>query len=218
MNMGIFKNVFLVVVIAVVVPFDFVLAQQPMMVVINEFLPNPVGSDTAGEWMELKNLGEQDISLLGWQVCDKANRCFKFKEERIIAGGFLILDRAQSKISINNSDETLVLLSPNSEIASKISFVGTAKEGQSFSRFGKGDWRWTAVATRGDDNFWPEEKGVEDVEVVNDPEIKKDPNLLGGEKFASEVRDSRGVIFLAISIGILFSALGFWGVRNFLRN
>ena len=38
---------------------------------ISEFLPNPEGSDTGNEWIELYNSGAEELSLNGWQIDDQ---------------------------------------------------------------------------------------------------------------------------------------------------
>ncbi|MDP4020818.1 MAG: lamin tail domain-containing protein [Candidatus Adlerbacteria bacterium] len=48
--------------------------QSPFNIVLNEFLPNPVGNDNGsgldGEWVELYNNGDVDLDVAGWYIAD----------------------------------------------------------------------------------------------------------------------------------------------------
>lgn len=119
---------------------------------LSEFLPNPVGDDTAGEFIEIENLTAKIIDLTGWQISDASERVFTFKAGKISARGFFAISRTESKISLNNTQgETMTLLSPDKKVQDEIEFEGTAPEGASFAR--KADaWSWTIKPTRGTAN------------------------------------------------------------------
>ncbi|MFA5024827.1 MAG: lamin tail domain-containing protein, partial [Patescibacteria group bacterium] len=120
--------------------------------IISEFIPNPSGSDEENEWVEIYNAGQDDINLSGWKLQDASGKAYDFEAETIKAKGYLVLTRNQTKISINNDAETLILIAPDSTEAFKISFTGGSQEGYSFSRFGLNDWRWTNILTPGNFN------------------------------------------------------------------
>ncbi len=85
---------------------------------IQEFLPNPVGKDTDGEYILLFNdsataqAGQATtVSLDGWSLKDASGKVFKLSGQ-LAANQPLKLDYATTKISLNNSEETIYLLDP----------------------------------------------------------------------------------------------------------
>lgn len=106
------------------------------MVLINEWLPNPVGSDAAGEWLELWNNGPAQ-TLSGWQLADKSGKRFTLGQGALIErDGFLILPRSATKLTLRNSDEELFLYNAQRRLVDSVVFPGTAPEGKSVSRLG----------------------------------------------------------------------------------
>ncbi|PIS41988.1 MAG: hypothetical protein COT25_00135 [Candidatus Kerfeldbacteria bacterium CG08_land_8_20_14_0_20_42_7] len=119
---------------------------------LSEFLPNPTGDDTAGEFIEIENITTKTLDLAGWQLVDASGRKFTFKEGSISAKRFLAIYRPTTKISLNNSDgETVSLLSPDEKIQDESEFEGTAHEGISYAR-DKSSWSWTTQLTPGKSN------------------------------------------------------------------
>ncbi|MBI2591796.1 MAG: lamin tail domain-containing protein [Candidatus Brennerbacteria bacterium] len=101
--------------------------------IINRFLPNPVGPDTAGEWIEIFNNGSAPVNLAGWRIKDLAGKSYVFKSGELKAGSALQLPYKATKITLNNSGETLFLYDSNGRLANKLSFSGAAAEGQIIS-------------------------------------------------------------------------------------
>jgi len=106
-----------------------------MSVIINEWLPDPAGADAEGEFIELFNSGEGAQILSGWSIKDKSGKEFNLTGKTIGARDFLILPYKETKITLNNQDEEVVLLRKG-EAVDKASFSGPAPSGQSFSRAG----------------------------------------------------------------------------------
>lgn len=104
------------------------------MLYINEWLPNPVGDDAAGEFIELYNSGGVQISLDGYTLGDGAKKHFSLTGYSIPADGYLILKKAQDKLALKNTDGALLLYGPDGGVVDKAGFVGAAPEGKSFSR------------------------------------------------------------------------------------
>ena len=126
---------------------------QVSRIVISEFLPNPAGSDRAGEWIELHNLSDSKIDISGWFVEDKSyHKEFVKKGSFIEGGGFFLLGPPLKNLSINNNGETLTLFDNKGREVFKIEFNGRAKEGESFARKEIGDWQWTKKLTPGKAN------------------------------------------------------------------
>ncbi|MDD5043736.1 MAG: lamin tail domain-containing protein [Patescibacteria group bacterium] len=122
-------------------------------IIINEFSPNPAGSDSA-EFIELKNIGATAINLAGWSIDDEegGSKPYVFKNETIIGpGGFFVLKKSESKLSLNNDADSVRSLNPVGGLMESISYE-SAVEGASYSRKNN-DWLWTTETTPGEENI-----------------------------------------------------------------
>ncbi len=108
------------------------------MIFINEWLPNPVGVDTKGEFIELFNNGKTPIDLTGWSLIIKNGKHFLLSGHYLSAGSYLILPRAETKLTLKNADEQLSLYSANGTLIDQSNFSGAAPDGQSFNRINYG--------------------------------------------------------------------------------
>jgi len=105
--------------------------------IISEFLPNPAGKDTEGEWIKFLNDKTEPVDLRGWSIKDTSGKIFKFTKEILVEpGGYFQLNYSQSKISINNNGEELFLYDASGVLADKAQYAGTAPEGKSLIRYG----------------------------------------------------------------------------------
>lgn len=102
--------------------------------IISEFLPNPVGKDAEGEWLELFNEGQGVINLNSWQLKDASGKTFTLDKFKISPGEYLVLDYKTTKISLNNNAETLFLYNQKGKLIDKAEFIGNAPEGKSLVR------------------------------------------------------------------------------------
>jgi len=116
---------------------------------INEILPNPAGSDTTDEWIELYNPNSTDIDLSGWQIQDKEGTIttHTITQAKIIANGFLVLKRPETKIMLNNDTDGVNLLTPDQKVVDSVSYTKSPL-GQSYSRTSNG-WMWSSTLTPG---------------------------------------------------------------------
>lgn len=97
----------------------------PSGIIINEVLPSPEGPDKSEEWLELKNLNNQTIDISGWKIQDMIGsvKTYTFPENtKISALGFLVVESSISKITLNNSEDGLKLLTPNNEVVDEIKY------------------------------------------------------------------------------------------------
>ena len=172
---------------------------------INEFIPNPDGSDEENEWIEIYNAGETEINLSGWKLKDASEKEYNFTGEKINAKGYLVLNRPQTKITINNDTETLSLISPKGDVVSQIQYSGGSKEGYSFARYAKNDWRWTNLLTPGKVNEFSQEnkKGV--VLGESESNISLSPFPSSTPLSAEEASSFQKIIFIALGVGFVFS-------------
>jgi len=97
-------------------------------VVLNEFLPNPSGSEAFGEWVELYNLSDSDYNVAGWVLYDNndkhdlviSNCHTNTGDTTIPAKGFLVVYRktepsCSSNFTLNNLSDTIRLYSDTIE-------------------------------------------------------------------------------------------------------
>lgn len=141
-------------------------------IIINEFLPDPVGADTENEWIELYNKGGAATDIGGWLLGNsKEDRFYSLPDSTVIAPlSFLILKRPDTKLPIKNTGDSITLYHPNKKIADKISFQEQAKEGQTFNRVND-NWRWSERSTPGELNIVV--KTPKEDKVVKKPPAKK---------------------------------------------
>ena len=123
-------------------------------VFINEFIPNPTGSDEENEWIELVNESDADANISGWKLDDEetGSKEFTIPEETIISpSGFLVFTRTQTNLALNNDGDTVRLILPNGKVLQEVIYE-KSKEGQSAARFGN-DWSWQSTPTPGSKNL-----------------------------------------------------------------
>lgn len=106
-------------------------------VIINEILSNPIGNETEGEFIELYNESERVVSLDGFTLRDASKTgLYTFPTGSSIAGNnYLVLTRSVSKLSLNNSNETLSLFDASGVLIDSVQYEKT-KEGISQNRVG----------------------------------------------------------------------------------
>lgn len=120
----------------------------PEGVFINEIMPNPEGADETEEWIEFYNQNNFEIDLSGWIIEDINGSVKTYslpQGSKILANGFLVLGRPETKIMLNNEEDGLILQNPGGETADEISFT-SAPLGQSYSK-ASGNWAWSTTQT-----------------------------------------------------------------------
>lgn len=121
--------------------------QDSADIALNEIFPNPEGSDTEKEFIELINKGTIVVDLSGWQLAD-AKSSFLLDGEKIAAGGILALDRSTTALALNNSGgETVTLKGPLSDVKDTVTYT-SAPEAQSYHDI-SGTWSWTEDVSQG---------------------------------------------------------------------
>ena len=133
-------------------------------IVINEFLPNPEGSDD-NEWIELKNLGNFDVSLKGWRISDSTDKHYVIGDLIISANSFAIFEKKDTAISLNNSDgDSLKLYWPDESLVSQVSYTDEAQEDESYARKNDGSYCWTKTTTKGGENIITETEAEDEAQ------------------------------------------------------
>lgn len=139
-------------------------------IIINEIYPNPPGSDSDDEFIELKNISDSDIDLTGLILADASKNKHIIRASTtatssniIRANGFLVFKRSVTDLALNNTGmETVKLMTSNLEIIDQVDYVGENEEGVSYSRRDDGKWRWVKTIT-------PDEANADD-EIYIDQE------------------------------------------------
>lgn len=122
-------------------------------IIISEYLPNPLGSDTDNEFIELYNDGSMPINLDGWQLDDDitGSQPFFIHDTVIEPNQYRAFFRTETKIALNNDGDSVRLFSPNGNIVDESDYQ-RSKEGQSFIKNEYGDWESTTTPTPGELN------------------------------------------------------------------
>lgn len=150
---------------AVTAPFYVLPTGGGAAVVINEVLPAP-GADHNGdgvinsddEYIELYNPSDQPVSLAGWQLSDVTSdvtpsRRFTFGVGRYIGGHqYLLLRRTETRINLNNTDDSMRLFNADGEAVDQIAWAQSPRRGHSLSRLPDGGTWLEGNATPGKAN------------------------------------------------------------------
>jgi hypothetical protein len=124
--------------------------------IINEFLPNPEGSDD-GEWIELYNNGPEILNLEGLKIKDQSARIFTLDIDdglnlNLLTNNYLLLPKSITGISLNNTNgDGVIIMDPDENIIQSVEYSGTALEGRSYARSDNG-FVWTKTPTPGQVN------------------------------------------------------------------
>jgi hypothetical protein len=137
---------------------------------INEIFPNPKEKGEANEWIELRNTGAEPISLLGWTLRSGSGK-FTWteklpEEQRVIpGGGFLILPRSLTRLSLRNTDGNVTLLAPDGITTMDSVTYEKSAEGASYGLFESTRFRWSKTLTPGSDNVFGKEPKVKKTSI-----------------------------------------------------
>ena len=182
------------------------------MIYINEWLPNPLGSDTQNEWIELWNSGAELVNLAGWRLENSTTGKFSLKSGEISPGGYLVVKRNESKLTLRNTDGKLVLYNQAGNLVHKSAFYGTAPEGKSYNFLarrsparrdeGGSDGRFFfADPTPGAANALP---AASELSLVDYP---------AGTLIHSAFPDA-GVFGMAFGVALIFAALAIYVIKK----
>lgn len=162
----------------------------PDGIIINEILPSPAGADEENEWIELYNKNNFAVNLSGWKLKDFEGTTTTYTVPigvKILANGFLVFKRPDTKISLNNAKDSVTLLFPNNITTSFISFI-KAPINQSYSKIND-TWVWNT-------NLTPEKLNVvlPDLPNLNNSDNNNNVSTITQGNLAS-LSDSAGLAF-----------------------
>jgi hypothetical protein len=141
---------------------------------LNEIFPQK--SDKYDEYIELYNYGEKKIDLLGWEIRDES-KSFVLKEgyKTLAPKDFLILPKEETKIALNNDEDSVFLFDPCLEKRDAFSYKKS---------FDVKNWSFDGDAWKETPHFTPKEENVFPQKVGN-PTVRINevlPNPSGDEE------------------------------------
>ncbi len=149
------------------------LRPAPTGVVVNEALPDPVGSDTSGEFIELLNTTGSTVGLTGAQLddADGGSAAYAIPDGTTIgAGAILVFSRSETGIALNNDGDSARLIAEDGTVVSALVFGASPQEGAAWARKDDGSAEWTSTATSGAANtFTPITSGSDEAEASPTP-------------------------------------------------
>lgn len=179
-------------------------------VVLNEFLPNPAGVDTAlkpnGEWVELYNNSNIPISLANWVIYDSVdtNELYITSSNTntgtttIAAHSWLVVYKdGDSDFNLNNDADSVRLYTgypiASSTLVDTYTYTEEKPEGFSYARIpdGLGDWV-DPVPTPGEPNVQSDADGMNEDTHVGEilPDATITPDTLLTDEFATSTPTS----------------------------
>lgn len=127
----------------------------PAGIVVNEVLPDPVGSDAAGEFIELYNPTGSTADLSGSKLDDAEGGSNSWKipsGTTLVPGAYRAFKRTETGIAFNNDGDSARLLSSDGSVISILTYTKSSKEGSAWARTGNGTAAWTIQPTPGTAN------------------------------------------------------------------
>ncbi len=148
-------------------------------IIITELLPNPSGTESTDEFIELYNDSGETVDLAGWLLSDATTKMHTL-DGSIGAGQYMVVYREVSSIALNNSGDIVELYNPNEELVDEIEYISSVADDESYS-LENDEWYWTMDATPGRSN-----------NIINDDQEDGEESDLGDEENSEdeEVSDS----------------------------
>ncbi|OGL98118.1 hypothetical protein A2304_03485 [Candidatus Uhrbacteria bacterium RIFOXYB2_FULL_57_15] len=126
----------------------------PITLRLSEFYPNTTGDDLVEEFIEIENVGTEDVDLVGWSLLDATNHEYLFVSSNVIEpGDLLALMRDETDIALNNTTDSVTLVAPDGSIVDTKSYASPPK-GSSLIR-SDAKWVWTRTPTPNEPNALP---------------------------------------------------------------
>ncbi len=139
---------------------EVVLSTPSLWPDFSEALPNPEGSDSTEEWIELYNPHQESINLSGLKLDDQDGGSSPYTlEGSISAESFFLVSIEDSGLTLNNSTDHVRLLGSDGEILWDILY-DAAKEGESYAILGE-YYDWTNQVTPNEANLSSTTEGEE---------------------------------------------------------
>jgi Lamin Tail Domain/PKD domain len=121
------------------------------LVAINELYPNPAGSETDEEFLEIKNISTSSVQLRGWRVEVGDARFIATSSNSLAPGELLVLKRKTTALTLRNSGDIVSLFDERGWVVGRVQY-DTAPSGQSYNRLRNGEYSWSRTPTPGQEN------------------------------------------------------------------
>lgn len=120
---------------------------------VTEIMPNPEGSDADEEWVEIFNPENRPVNLSNWILDDEegGSKPYIFPSAAVIGPKeYLVLSREETKISLNNSKDSVRLFDFLRNLIFEVSYA-KAESDKSYIKTANG-FEWTSDVTPGRQN------------------------------------------------------------------
>jgi len=160
---------------------EVVVLSYSSQLILNEILPDPIGSDTNDEFIELYNQSTLDIDVNGWQLGDASAKLYTINHQDyastiVPAFGYFIIYSRESKVSLNNSGDSVKLFQPDGNLLEQLDY-GKSLTGYAYMK-NAGTWLWTETPTPGRINvFYLTSNDEESVDAEVQSLVVADNNL-----------------------------------------
>lgn len=124
---------------------------QPGEVWLSELLPNPAGTDTDSEWLELRNTTDKTLDISGLEVRRENDTLVVAIPAGTTLGPQAYLQLSELSGTLVNSGDTLRLVLGGLEL-DRVSYDDGGQEGWSWARVSATEGAWTAEPTPGQPN------------------------------------------------------------------
>ncbi|MDP2741070.1 MAG: helix-hairpin-helix domain-containing protein [bacterium] len=164
----------------------------PKGIVFNEVLPSPEGADDTEEWIEVFNKNNFEVDLSGWKIQDIKGAITTYifpKNTKITSQGYLVFKRPETKITLNNTEDGLSLLTPDEKSTDSLIY-NNAVRSQSYNRTDSG-WEWSNSLTPGSLNAVSQiqQKNTEDLSNLKKSDISNKNNEEIGTASIGNIKD-----------------------------
>lgn len=134
-------------------------------IIISELYPAPSGDDRQYEFIELYNAGGYAVHLADWSITD-TKQTYYFPQQIIDPQEYLLLEREQTRIALNNTGDTVYLYDANEELVDEISYT-RARTDYAYV-FTDSGWQWSEHPSPGEEHtFFEKPDADEGSELVS---------------------------------------------------
>ncbi|MEI6581576.1 MAG: lamin tail domain-containing protein [bacterium] len=117
---------------------------------LSELLPDPASplTDATDEYIEIYNPSANTVDLSGWKLRDESGDEYLIKNIQIDPLEHLAIYVSDSKITLNNTGDSVVLIDPNGKVVDETANYGNAEVGLSWIKIAN-QWQWAEASTPG---------------------------------------------------------------------
>lgn len=128
---------------------------QNIKIIINEFMPDPEGTDTNNEWIEIKNLSSTSVNLKDYKLDDieGGSSPYTFPETILAPDEIKAFYSNITKITLNNDTDKVRIIDPSGNLIDEILYEKTVS-GRSFGKNNENQWSLTSNPTPNAENIF----------------------------------------------------------------